>query len=100
MVLNPENTSFAAIIHYKLEPEIYCLKGLHAFLKIAKQNLQNFPIHIKVDTGMHRLGFEENTIDELIATLKGESAVKVQSILSRTWPLVMIYSIMILPRVK
>lgn len=83
MVLNPENTSFSAIIHYKLEPEIYCLKGLHAFLKIAKQkNLHNFPIHIKVDTGMHRLGFEENTIDELIATLKGESAVKVQSILS------------------
>jgi alanine racemase len=39
MVLNPENTSFAAIIHYKLEPEIYCLKGLHAFLKIAKQKI-------------------------------------------------------------
>lgn len=83
MVLNPENTSFAAIIHYKLEPEIYCLKGLHAFLKIAKQkNLQDFPIHLKVDTGMHRLGFEENTIDELIETLKGEFTVKVQSILS------------------
>ena len=83
MVLNPENTSFSAIIQHKLEPEIYCLKGLHAFLKIAKQkNLQQFPIHIKVDTGMHRLGFEENTIDELIATLKGEETVKVQSILS------------------
>jgi alanine racemase len=83
MVLNPENTSFSAIIQHKLEPEIYCLKGLYAFLKIAKQkNLEHFPIHIKVDTGMHRLGFEEDTIDELIATLKGESAVKVQSILS------------------
>jgi alanine racemase len=83
MVLNPENTSFSAIIQHKLEPEIYCLKGLHAFLKIAKQkNLHQFPIHIKVDTGMHRLGFEENTIDELIATLKGEETVKVQSILS------------------
>ena len=83
MVLNPENTSFSAIIHYKLEPEIYCLKGLHAFLKIAKQkNLHNFPIHIKLDTGMHRLGFEDNTVDELIATLQGETAVKVQSILS------------------
>ncbi|MDG2432526.1 bifunctional UDP-N-acetylmuramoyl-tripeptide:D-alanyl-D-alanine ligase/alanine racemase [Flavobacterium sp.] len=83
MVLNPENTSFAAIIHYKLEPEIYCLKGLHAFLKIAKQkNLQQFPIHIKVDTGMHRLGFEENNLEELISTLKNESSVKVQSILS------------------
>ena len=83
MVLNPENTSFAAIIQHKLEPEIYCLKGLYAFLKIAKKkNLQHFPIHIKVDTGMHRLGFEENSLDELIAALKGESTVKVQSILS------------------
>ena len=83
MVLNPENTSFSAIIQHQLEPEIYSIKGLHAFLKLAKQkNLQHFPIHIKVDTGMHRLGFEENTVDELIATLKGNSTVKVQSILS------------------
>ncbi|AOZ98826.1 bifunctional UDP-N-acetylmuramoyl-tripeptide:D-alanyl-D-alanine ligase/alanine racemase [Flavobacterium commune] len=83
MVLNPESTSFSAIIQYGLEPEIYSLKGLHAFLKIAKQkNLHHFPIHIKVDTGMHRLGFEEDTVDELIATLKGNSTVKVQSILS------------------
>jgi alanine racemase len=82
MVLNPENTSFAAIIHYKLEPEIYCLKGLHAFENCKTKNLQNFPIHIKVDTGMHRLGFEENTIDELIATLKGESAVKAKYFIS------------------
>jgi alanine racemase len=83
MVLNPENTSFSAIIQYGLEPEIYSIKGLHAFLKIAKQkNLQHFPIHIKVDTGMHRLGFEENTVDELISTLKGNSTVKIQSILS------------------
>ncbi|KDN55059.1 bifunctional UDP-N-acetylmuramoyl-tripeptide:D-alanyl-D-alanine ligase/alanine racemase [Flavobacterium seoulense] len=83
MVLNPESTSFSAIIQYGLEPEIYSLKGLYAFLKIAKQkNLQHFPIHIKLDTGMHRLGFEENTVDELIATLKGNSTVKIQSILS------------------
>lgn len=83
MVLNPENTSFSAIIQHQLEPEIYSLKGLHAFLKIAKQkNLEHFPIHIKFDTGMHRLGFEENTIEELIATLKGNTTVKVKSILS------------------
>ncbi len=83
MVLNPESTSFSAIIQHRLEPEIYSLKGLHAFLKIARQkNLQHFPIHIKLDTGMHRLGFEENTIDELISTLKGNSTVKIQSILS------------------
>ncbi|WP_026727041.1 bifunctional UDP-N-acetylmuramoyl-tripeptide:D-alanyl-D-alanine ligase/alanine racemase [Flavobacterium denitrificans] len=83
MVLNPESTSFPSIIQYKLEPEIYSLKGLNAFLKIAKEkNLKDFPIHIKMDTGMHRLGFEENTIDELIQTLKNNSTVRVQSVLS------------------
>jgi Alr-MurF fusion protein len=83
MVLNPESTSFASIIQYQLEPEIYSLKGLNAFLKIAREkNLKDFPIHIKLDTGMHRLGFEENTIDELITALKGNSTVRIQSILS------------------
>ncbi|MFB9078373.1 bifunctional UDP-N-acetylmuramoyl-tripeptide:D-alanyl-D-alanine ligase/alanine racemase [Flavobacterium procerum] len=83
MVLNPESTSFPSIIQYNLEPEIYSIKGLNAFLKIAREkNLKDYPIHIKLDTGMHRLGFENNTIDELIQTLKGNSTVRVQSILS------------------
>jgi alanine racemase len=83
MVLNPETTSFSAIIQYKLEPEIYSLKGLNAFLKIAeKRKLKHFPIHIKLDTGMHRLGFEEGNLDELIAILKENKFVAVKSILS------------------
>ena len=83
MVLNPESTSFAAIIQHQLEPEIYSIKGLTAFLKIAEQKkLKNFPIHIKLDTGMHRLGFEEENIDELIAKVKGNKTVQVKSILS------------------
>jgi alanine racemase len=83
MVLNPENSSFPAIIQHQLEPEIYSLKGLNAFLKIAEhKKLKDFPIHIKLDTGMHRLGFEANTIDDLIITLKGNQTVKVKSILS------------------
>ena len=83
MVLNPENTSFAAIIQHQLEPEIYSIKGLSAFLKIAEQKkLKNFPIHIKLDTGMHRLGFEEENIDELIAKLRDNKLVTIKSILS------------------
>ena len=83
MVLNPETTSFSAIIQHHLEPEIYSLKGLNAFLKIAeKRKLKHFPIHIKLDTGMHRLGFEQENLDELIATLKGNQFVAVKSILS------------------
>ena len=83
MVLNPETTSFPAIIQHQLEPEIYSIKGLKAFLKIAEQkDLKNFPIHIKLDTGMHRLGFEEPNLEELIATLQGNQSVVVKSILS------------------
>jgi alanine racemase len=83
MVLNPESTSFEAIIQHHLEPEIYSLKGLTSFIKIAKQkNLKNYPIHIKLDTGMHRLGFEEPQLLELIKLLKESHAVEVKSILS------------------
>ena len=83
MVLNPETTSFSAIIQYQLEPEIYSLKGLNAFMKIAeKRKLKHFPIHIKLDTGMHRLGFEEENLDELIALLKDNKFVTVKSVLS------------------
>jgi alanine racemase len=83
MVMNPETTSFSTIIQHHLEPEIYNMKGLNAFLKIADQRkLKHFPIHIKVDTGMHRLGFEEPNIEELISTLKNNKSVQVRSILS------------------
>ncbi len=83
MVLNPETTSFQAIIQHNLEPEIYSLKGLNAFLQITKQRkIKDYPIHIKIDTGMHRLGFEENNIGELISVLKENKSVKVKSILS------------------
>ena len=83
MVLNPETTSFTAIIQHHLEPEIYSVKGLKAFLKIAEQKkLNHFPIHIKIDTGMHRLGFEEDNLDDLIQILKGNETVQIKSILS------------------
>ncbi len=83
MVMNPETTSFSAIIQHHLEPEIYSIKGLKAFLKIAEQKkLRHFPIHIKMDTGMHRLGFEEEQVTELISILKGNETVQIKSILS------------------
>ena len=83
MVLNPETTSFTAIIQHHLEPEIYSVKGLKAFLKIAEQKkLKHFPIHIKIDTGMHRLGFEEDNLDDLNQILKGNETVQIKSILS------------------
>ncbi len=83
MVMNPEISSFSAIVQHQLEPEIYSIKGLNAFLQVVKQHkLHQYPIHIKIDTGMHRLGFEAENLSELIAILMNNPAVKVQSILS------------------
>ncbi len=83
MVMNPETTSFSAIIQHQLEPEIYSFKGLHSFLKLAvAKKLKQFPIHIKLDTGMHRLGFQTADIAQLISILKDNPNVQVKSILS------------------
>lgn len=83
MVLNPETTSFDSIIQYGLEPEIYSLRGLKMFIRKASElGLSKYPVHIKLDTGMHRLGFEEEQLPELIALLENESCITVRSILS------------------
>lgn len=83
MVLNPENSSFNAIIAYNLEPEIYSINGLKTFLKLAKEkNLNQYPIHIKIDTGMHRLGFNESEIEPLLQQLHQNNLVQIKSIFS------------------
>jgi len=81
--MNPERSAFAAMAAYNLEPEVYSAKELRAFIVVAQQkNLSNYPIHIKLDTGMHRLGFMENQLDELIDLLKNNNLVSVKSIFS------------------
>jgi len=83
MVLNPEMTSFTTIIQYHLEPEIYSIKGLRAFIRTAEQKeLTNYPIHIKINTGMNRLGFDVEMIPELISILRKHPSVQVKTILS------------------
>lgn len=83
MVLNPENSSFNAMIAYDLEPEIYSITGLKAFLKIAqRRNISSYPIHLKMDTGMHRLGFQSNDLNELGTLLKNNNFVFIKSIFS------------------
>jgi alanine racemase len=71
MVMSPEESSYDDLIDYKLEPEIYSFKVAHEFIN-ALQNkaiAEPYPIHIKLDTGMHRLGFEETELDALIDIL-------------------------------
>jgi alanine racemase len=83
MVLNPEISSYKAMIAYNLEPEMYSVSGLTSFIELAKEkNLNGYPIHLKMDTGMHRLGFEKSEVAALIALLKHNNFVKVTSIFS------------------
>ena len=59
MVMNPERTSFNTLFDQKLEPEVYSFHLLDAIIRAAEHNgITNFPVHIKIDTGMHRLGFD------------------------------------------
>ena len=83
IIMNPELTSFKTLFDYKLEPEVYNFHLLNELIKAAeKEGVNNFPIHIKLDTGMHRLGFEPSEVPELIRRLKRQSAVIPRSVFS------------------
>ncbi|HEX5003568.1 MAG TPA: bifunctional UDP-N-acetylmuramoyl-tripeptide:D-alanyl-D-alanine ligase/alanine racemase, partial [Bacteroidia bacterium] len=87
MVMNPEEQSFDAIIRNNLEPEIYNFKVLQQFSDAVKRLVPEqpgirVPIHIKIDTGMHRLGFEQTDINELVVRLKNLRYLKVVTVFS------------------
>ena len=83
MVMNPERTSFGALFDHKLEPEVYSFQLLDAIIRAAEHSgVSNFPIHIKIDTGMHRLGFQPDDMDELKKRLQRQSAVIPYSVFS------------------
>jgi alanine racemase len=78
MVMNPTEEGFHAMIHYKLEPEVYSIHMLNAFISFLNGRAWN--IHIKIDTGMHRLGFDASDLTELIRVLQANPGVRVTSI--------------------
>ena len=83
IIMNPELTAFKTMFDYKLEPEVYSFNLLNELIKAAeKEGVTNFPIHIKLDTGMHRLGFAPQDIPELIARLKRQTSVIPRSVFS------------------
>ncbi len=84
IVMNPEQHSFQNIIDYRLEPNIYSIELLTAFIKTVSQNgLQNFPVHLKIDTGMNRLGLKtEQEIKSAIEIILRNSSVKTESVFS------------------
>ena len=83
IVMNPELSAFKTMFDYKLEPEVYSFNLLKELIKAAeKEGVTNFPIHIKLDTGMHRLGFAPSDIPELVNRLKRQTAVIPRSVFS------------------
>lgn len=84
MIMNPEMSSFKTLFDYELEPEIYSFRLLDALIKAAeKEGITGYPVHIKFDTGMHRLGFNPRTdIAQLIEKLRHQNALIPRSVFS------------------
>ena len=84
VVMNPEEHSFQNIIDYQLEPNIYERQLLKNFEKTAIRNaIQNFPVHIKTDTGMNRLGFKtEEDIEQIIDDISKKNIFRIKSVFS------------------
>ncbi len=84
MIMNPEMSAFKTMFDYDLEPEVYSFRLLDALVKAAeKEGITGWPVHIKLDTGMHRLGFDpEKDMDKLIDRLKHQDAIIPRSVFS------------------
>ena len=84
MIMNPEMSAFKTMFDFDLEPEVYSFRLLDALVKAAeKEGITGWPVHIKLDTGMHRLGFDpEKDMDELIKRLKKTNAIIPRSVFS------------------
>ncbi len=84
MIMNPEMSAFKTMFDYDLEPEVYSFRLLDALVHAAeKEGITSYPVHIKLDTGMHRLGFHPvDDIHLLIERLKSQNAIIPRSVFS------------------
>ena len=84
MIMNPEMTAFKTMFDYDLEPEVYSFRLMDALIKAArKEGITGWPVHIKLDTGMHRLGFDPvDDMFKLIDRLKHQNAIIPRSVFS------------------
>jgi len=83
LVMNCEERSFSQCIDFDLEPAIYSLRQLDSFIKeLINRSIVNYPIHVKLETGMNRLGFNENDIPGLVDLIKGQPEIIVKSVYS------------------
>ncbi len=83
LVLHPQIENFASIITHNLEPNLYNFKTLQAFIQLSqKKKLKNYPVHLKFNTGMNRLGFNESDLSKIAEILKNENSIKIISFYS------------------
>ncbi|MGW9684482.1 alanine racemase [Flagellimonas sp. 2504JD1-5] len=83
LVLHPQSVNFDELIEHKLEPSLYSPHVLKRFLEAAEGKKQkDYPVHIKFNTGLNRLGFWENDVDYILKQLEGRNELKILSIFS------------------
>ncbi len=83
LVMNPNAGDFSKLIDYNLEPEIFSFRTLSLFIKSARKNSEKiWPVHIKINTGMNRLGFGKDNLPDLVYELKKNNNLKVSSVFS------------------
>jgi Alr-MurF fusion protein len=83
MVMNAEEVTYDLLLQHNLEPELFSFGILSTFEDYLMRNgINDYPVHIKLDTGMHRLGFEPKDIEALCSRLKSTSVFKIQSVFS------------------
>ena len=83
IVLNPNGVNYKAMFQYRLEPELYSIEMANDLIKEGKRyGVQEFPVHIKIDSGMHRLGFTREQLPNIIALLKKQDVITPASVFS------------------
>ena len=83
IVMNPEPSSLRTLFAHKLEPEVYSFGMLHTLIQAAgREGITDYPVHVKIDTGMHRLGFTPEEIPQLVDELKQQDALTPRSVFS------------------
>lgn len=83
MIMNPEMTAFKTMFDYELEPEVYSFRLMDALIHAAeKEGITGYPVHIKLNTGMNRLGFEPHDVGRVVERLKRQSAIIPRSVFS------------------
>lgn len=83
MVMSPGNEDFERIIEYELEPEIYSLRTLQKFIDTAgSMQVSDYPVHLKIDTGMHRLGFLESEIEQVLELIGKTNCIHIKAVFS------------------